>query len=76
MEPHSCNEITSEQGNSCSKLLLSSLGIGNTGEDSSSNTRLVTPSSGAAEPTTAGTRDTGGMEDIVAVEQVTTAAGD
>ena len=50
-------------------------GIGNTGEDSSSNTHSITLSSAAADPTTAGTGDTEGMEDIAA-EQVATAAGD
>ena len=55
------------------KLPLSSLGIGS---DSSSNTHSATPSSAPADPNTAGIRDTEGMEDIVAAEQVTTAAGD
>ena len=51
-------------------------GIGNTGEDSSSNTHSITLSSAPADPTTAGTGDTEGMQDIVAAEQVATAAGD
>ena len=60
-------------------LLNSTIGIGSTGEDGSSDTHSTTPNRAAADPTIAGTRDTEGMQDIAAAEQVTglsTAAGE